>query len=247
MALDWNEKEMYFYYAGIANSDYPGVIWEKILPHLNNCSSLIDIGCGPGAFTLKALEDGFNVTSVDSNLNSIEVLSREIQKRNLHRNSSIVLSDWNDIKAGKFDVSIAAYCFYGSIGSKEGIEKIISCTNVLAVFILPARLQKSEFFSDELYKKLNMEAPVFNENDTLDNIMEAAKISGKKVSVEEIEYDFGIPCQRQRDMCVSFLCDKLEIKNRHIIEEHIRNIKTYRNGMEWLPNIRKSLLIMCHD
>lgn len=246
MSLDWNEEQIYFYYAGIALSDYPRVIWDSISPYLKVSTTLIDIGCGPGAFTLKALEEGFSVTSLDYNMNSLNMLEREIKKRNLFQKSSIIFGDWKDVKTGKFDVSVAANCFSDAIGSREGVEKIISNTNNIAVFIFPAKLQKEEFFSESLYEELNIQAPVFSKNNSFDNIMSVSSLLGKKVCLKEIEYDFGIPYEEKNDRCISFLCEKLRIDNKQVIKNHIRKHITYKNGVRWLENIRKSYLIICN-
>ena len=56
---DWTDQQIENYYLGIKYSDYPSVIWEKIKPKIVGYTSLIDVGCGPGAFDLKAAEEGF--------------------------------------------------------------------------------------------------------------------------------------------------------------------------------------------
>jgi len=247
VTFSWDEIQNYFYQAGIIHSDYPKIIWDKIVPYIKNYHSLMDIGCGNGAFTLKALEEGFNVTSIDCNYNSLEALKCEIVKRNLCQRSSVVFGDWENVKAKKCDVSIASYCFNGYIGSKKGIEKILLNTNYVSVFVLPAVLEKGEFYSKDLYNKLNIDPPLFNRNDSFENIVQAANMLGKNLIISEIQYDFGIPYENKSDRSIYFLCEKLKIYDRNVIEEHIENIKTFKNGIQWIPNIRKSLLVICRD
>ncbi len=74
---EWTDLQILNYYLGLKYSDYPGVFWEKMKPDIAGCTTLIDIGCGPGAFALKAAEAGFNVLAVDINKKSLEALKKQ--------------------------------------------------------------------------------------------------------------------------------------------------------------------------
>ena len=94
MVKDWSDRQIDVYFAGIDSSDYPAIFWERMKPWLRGCSSILDIGCGPGAFTLKALDEGFYVQAVDINEKNLQALETRIKKKGYPQKCTLLRGDW---------------------------------------------------------------------------------------------------------------------------------------------------------
>lgn len=239
---NWTEQQIRGYFDGLRYSDYPFVFWEKMRSHLAGCCTLTDVGCGPGAFALKALEEGFAVQAVDINEKNLEALAEQVKQREFENMCRIIHGDWLEVKVEKSDVTVCAYSMGGRIGTPEGIKRIIAKTKKAAFFITPCEGEQTDFCSQSLYKEVGLKPPYFKgDHRDIVNILEA---DGHKVQSEIIEYDFGLPLKENEYIdTVHFLAEKLDIPSIRLVEEHIKRIRTVRNGMHWIPNPRTSAMI----
>ena len=240
---EWSEQQITYYYLGIRHSDYPEVFWQKMKPVIKNYKTLIDIGCGPGAFALKAAESGFQVQAVDISKKNLDALKMQVKLLRLN-NVNTIPGDWVDVQVEKNDVSVCAYSFGDTIGTLEGIKKIIDLTNEVAFFITPYETLQTDFLSEKLYHKSGIEPPSFKGN--YQDILNIFNYLHEDVSLETVEYDFGMPLNSKEELnsCAVYLGEKLGIPSVGLVEEHLQKIAgRKKNGMYWVPNPRKSTMI----
>lgn len=248
ISKEWTDKQIKNYIAGIELSDYPRVFWLKMSKLLDGCHSLTDIGCGPGAFALEAARQKMAVQAVDADEKNLEALKR-IALSNSYCNVTAILGNWLDVKADKTDVCVAAYCFGGEIGTKEGIKKILQSTLKIAFFIAPYSSGQKDFASKELYGVLEEEPPSFTGD--YQDLLKIFRELGETVQHEILEYDFGMPIKDNSEdslnNCALYLCEKLGLCGDHgtleAVKRHVKGIVTVRNGVNWVPNPRKSVMI----
>ncbi|MDO9535036.1 MAG: class I SAM-dependent methyltransferase [Bacillota bacterium] len=238
---EWTDKQILNYYLGVKYSDYPKIFWEKMKPEIAGCKTIIDIGCGPGAFALKAVEANFNVQAVDINKKSLEALKK--QTRGL-KNLKTIYGNWLEVEVEKSDAAICAYSFGGEIGTLEGIRKIIDVTEEAAFFIASYDTIQTDFLSKELYRESGIEPPVFRGN--YQDLLQLFAILKEEVQYETVEYDFGMPLDSKEEIndCAVYLSEKLGLPSRELVKEHLKKIITMKNGIYWVPNPRKSTMII---
>lgn len=248
MEKNWTREEIKAYYAGIRYSDYPLVFWQRILPYLEECSSLSDIGCGPGAFCLQALEAGLRVQAIDINYKNLQALEEQVAKRGKTRNCRFLYGDWLEVPALKTDVSVCAYSLGGNIGTSAGLKKILDITERVAFLIIPYDGHHADFRSEELYEKFGIKLPEFQSS--YKKYIQMLQQWELKIKYESVEYDFGVPFVKENlgDYAI-FLQEKLGLPGRKdviaSITTHINKWAMEKNGRPWLPNPKKGVMITC--
>ncbi len=237
---EWTDEQIEGYYLGIESSDYPAVFWERMKPALSACKTLLDLGSGPGAFALKALEIGLRVQAVDRSRKNLNALRKKVGNSPA---LELIHGCWPEVEVGKSDATVCAYSFGGGIGTPEGIKKIIDRTEKIAYFITPADKVQTDFMSEELYARAGIEPPSFG-GDCRDllRIFGALK---REVEWETVTYDFGMPLKNEKEIgpCAVYLADKLGLPDPALLLEHLHRIVTMRHGACWVPNPRNSALI----
>lgn len=242
--LNWNPDHIKYYYEGVKHSEYPRKIWAMIQPFAARCNTVLDIGCGGGAFSIMALEQKYAVTALDISKIQLGYLRDEARLNGLEKGLTIIEGDFADTTVVPHDIAIAAYCFEGNISNMINIEKILHCTNKLGVFVLPGEIAKHEFLSELLPVDAITVQQNFHESGTLKNILEAADGNGIRIIQKEIICDFGIPYDRYDPYQVEFVAKKLGITDLVITRKHIEKIKILNRGMPWLPNMKKMIVIL---
>lgn len=243
---DWTDQQIKNYYLGIKYSDYPRVFWKEMKPFLKDCKSIMDIGCGPGAFALKALEKEFDVYGIDKNkkhLDSLEKASKKFGVKNLH----IFHDSWLKINCKASDASICAHSLGEEIGTSQGIEKVLNFTKKVAFFITPFENVQTDFFSQALYKELKIKPRVYSKG--YKDILEIFNQLKEKVQYSTIAYDFGMPFDKEIGIKgnAMYLAEKLGIPYDKSIEQHMKKILIEKKEMLWIPNIKKSILIVWNN
>ncbi|HJO94665.1 MAG TPA: class I SAM-dependent methyltransferase [Victivallales bacterium] len=236
----WSKNDIFFYYLGMKYSEYPKKIWERIKKENQGLSSILDIGCGPGAFSLPALEDTCKVQAIDINQDHLSALENRCSNI---KNLTLVHSDWTDAQVNKADITICAYSLSSNIKSTQGIKKIINYTKNTAYFISFINQEKTDFLSESLIQKLSITPKRYpSSNSDLESLFRGLR---GKTTVETIEYDFGIPYLENVSLgkYVDFISRKTGISDSKVIKAHIRNIIVKKNGISWIPNPKKSLFI----
>jgi SAM-dependent methyltransferase len=243
---EWTDAQVDHYLEGIKHSDYPALFWQRMLPYLKGggCRTVMDIGSGPGAFALRAAEDGFIVQAVDSSRKSLDVLETEASGFAAGAIKTIC-GNWPDVIVDHCDAAICAYSFGGDIGTSRGISEIFKVTGRVIFFISPVEKTQVDFLSRELYEGEGSSPPEFkgNYHDVMDTLA-ALKVN---YSVETVSHDFGFPLKDRSeiDRCALFLADKLGLSSTGRMKKHLEKIIIDRNNMLWVPNPRVSALITC--
>lgn len=241
---EWSDRQVEFYFAGIDQSDYPAVFWERIRPRLAGCQSLLDIGCGPGAFALRALADGYFVQAVDSSAKCLRALEHQAKGRGCSDRCRLIPGDWLDpsLEIEPADVCISANSTGGGIGSPAGIAKIFSYAKKAVFFVVPYERERADFLSRKLFERAGLPVPTF-QNDYRTIITELTA-QGITPEWQVFSYDFGMPLYKEGlEACARFLQEKLEVFPLGTVKEHLESIRTIRNGQDWIPNPKKSVLI----
>jgi SAM-dependent methyltransferase len=241
---DWTADQIQYYLEGIKYSDYPSVFWRYMQPLIEGYQTFLDVGSGPGAFALKALEEGFLVQAVDSSRKSLEALEYQAGTQNKNRLKTIC-GNWPDVDADQCDTAVCAYSFGGSIGTEQGIAKIFDLTRSSVFFITPVDKIQTDFLSEKLYQLEGLNPPLFKGNyKDLTGILDKFQID---YDLEILSYDFGFPLRKLSaiDDCALFLTEKLGLVSYTLVKEHLNKIITERNRLLWVPNPRRSALITC--
>lgn len=240
---EWTDEQILNYYLGIEHSDYPRVFWEAMKPHLSGCTSLIDIGSGPGAFALKAATEGFHVQAVDINKKNLDALQDKIKALGLKK-VNLIYGDWLEVEVEKSDAAVSAYSLGGTIGTVEGIKKIFASALKAVFFITPYASVQTDFLTGELYIEMGIEPPSFS-GDYRD-LLRLIQNQREGVECKIIEYDFGMPLagKEELDSCAVYLGEKLGLPSTDLLKDHLQKIITMKNGLYWVPNPRKSALII---
>ncbi|NLW07985.1 MAG: methyltransferase domain-containing protein [Clostridia bacterium] len=240
---DWTDQQIKYYYEGIKHSDYPRLFWQKMQPFMEGARTLTDIGCGPGAFALEAAAAGFQVQAVDINGKNLRALAGQAEARGL-ANIELIHGDWLEVTVAESEVTVCAYSFGGNIGTRAGIEKLLATTRELAFLISPCEKVRTDFLSAELYQKMGIAPRTFSGDHR--EILQIFSELQQQVEFEIVAYDFGMPLASKDEIksCAVYLSDKLELPDVQLVEAHIRDILTVKDGLYWLPNPKKSAFII---
>jgi len=242
MGKEWTDQQIDVYFRGIACSDYPAVFWEKMTPYLAGCTSLIDVGSGPGAFALQALAAGFFVQAVDVDGKNLRALREKAASLGFLERCRILQGDWLAVKTEKADAVVCAYSMGGSIGTAAGIAKAARMAPRALFFLAPYAGTFTDFQSLPLYEKAGIEPPTYG--GYYRGVLEILKGLGLAYVCETVEYDFGFPADwADEDTIARFLAEKLQLPDLEEVRKHCRDIVEIRNGRRWLPNRKKAVLI----
>jgi len=245
---DWTDEQIQHYYIGTSCSEYPRVFWERIKQRLKHCRDVIDLGCGPGAFALAAVQDGYFVQAVDSNKKQLSALENKMLEWGRNTHCRLINSDWLDAEVEAADAVISAYCFGGSIGCRKGLEKIISKTKKALFFIMPYNDERIDFCGETIFNQLGKKIPVYGDcRKTLDNTLENLQSLGIKYDCELIEYDFGINLTYSSvERSTSFIAEKFDFEMSPMMREYVEDMIVEKDGCRWIPNPKTSVLISCN-
>jgi 2-polyprenyl-3-methyl-5-hydroxy-6-metoxy-1,4-benzoquinol methylase len=81
---------------------------------LSSCNRILDLGCGPGLYTKRFSDMGFDVTGVDTSRRSIEYAKCRDTKTT-YSHSNYLENEF----AGMFDIALMIYCDYAALTLSE--------------------------------------------------------------------------------------------------------------------------------
>lgn len=114
------------------------VSWILQICQLYSCEDLLDLGCGPGLYTLPLAEKGFSVTGIDFSRRSISYAQSAAENKALKL--SYYCEDYLSINyASKFDIAVMIYCDYGALSDqnrKTLLEKVYQSLRPGGLFLL---------------------------------------------------------------------------------------------------------------
>ncbi|MCX7903906.1 MAG: class I SAM-dependent methyltransferase, partial [Caloramator sp.] len=119
---------------------------------------VLDIGSGPGTFSVPAAELGAEVIAVDSSIYMFDAIIDRIKKGNLN-NIKCHLSPWETFEPPPCDVAICAFAA-NSLKEEKQFKKLYEKTNKY-IFIITQTLSKEyEFGLNKVLDALNMKIKV---------------------------------------------------------------------------------------
>jgi methylase of polypeptide subunit release factors len=100
---------------------------------LDQSTCVLDVGSGPGTYSLPLAEAAGKVTALDTSAEMLDVLKQEADKRQL-RNIEVRLTDWHDISGQKeYDLVLAANC--PAISDRKNLFKMNDLSRRYAMLI----------------------------------------------------------------------------------------------------------------
>lgn len=150
-AEDWDKRAWKF-----SEKIYEGFYNDKMeaLINLDDCESILDVGCGPGTFAIKLAHKVANAHAFDFSSTMIEVLEHNAKKRNITNINASCLdinSNWDHLPV--CDVVVASRCLEVS-DIKSTLIKIDNHAKKRAY--ITYKVGKS-FLSDEILKVIDRE------------------------------------------------------------------------------------------
>jgi len=89
-------------------------ITDFILSHTKPAGRLLDLGCGPGLYTSRFSDNGYQVTGIDFNEASIEYAAEK--RKDIHYITGDYIKEY---PAGQYDAVIMIYCDLGTHSDKD--------------------------------------------------------------------------------------------------------------------------------
>ncbi|MCY6960045.1 nucleoside-triphosphatase [Clostridium brassicae] len=244
--MGWSKENKKFYNEALEHpgNEYPQVFIEEMRKDINEFKNIkvLDIGAGTGVFTFPLLNEGAEVTAVDSSFSACESIREKAIKKHIHKMKCII-SDWTKISYDeKYDIAICAFCFNG-VEDKSYLEKLIKCTKQRIYIITYKQKYHKNFKSDEFYSRIGRKPKKFSCNKK--NIFKNLDEIKCKYSFKEIKFPFS-QYFKNFDEARSFFYNHFKIeseKDKKITDEFIKeNLKKVKNELVF-PNYRESIMI----
>ncbi|MCL0084666.1 class I SAM-dependent methyltransferase [Thermodesulfovibrionales bacterium] len=129
----------------LEHNNYPGVLLEKVQRHLNENSTVLDIGAGTGAFALPLARLVKTVTVVEPSVEMLARLRRKMDTTNIR----IINKRWEDVtlkEIGRHDLVLAAHSLYSIANIEAELKKMLAVANKRFCFIIMVGWQ--DFYAD---------------------------------------------------------------------------------------------------
>ncbi len=88
--------------------------YDRLTSHIKGRQSVLDIGCGTGALTLRAAQKGARVKGIDVNTRLLEIAKQRVAEANLEQNVELCemgVAELGGEKAESYDVLMGGLCF----------------------------------------------------------------------------------------------------------------------------------------
>lgn len=157
-------------------------------------SSVLDIGCGPGALSLALADRGIAVTALDNSPGMIHTLEETICKKKIH-GITTRLVDWRKVPAEpKYDLTAA--CFFPDAFSSEGLSRMESFTAGVCLLVLGDG--KDAFpIRKEIWKKV-MNIPIPGGNFNFICAKNYLRVAGRMPLTEKLKFPVSMDVELSR-------------------------------------------------
>lgn len=226
--IDKKSVEEYLRDINLDINDYPKKILEYIKGVVGNFENLtvLDIGSGPGTFSIPVAKLGANVVAVDSSIYMFDALIDRIKKENLN-NIKCHLAPWETFEPPLCDVAICAFAA-NSLKEEKQFKKLYEKTNKY-IFIITQTLSKEyEFGLNKVLEALNIN---IKENKPYLSLVKMLLDYESPFIINFSEVDFHKSFEKDEDI-YEFICQRLNIKLDkkflfETIKEHILKYGDY--------------------
>ncbi|MCL0105895.1 class I SAM-dependent methyltransferase [Thermodesulfovibrionales bacterium] len=136
--VDWYDLQL-------EHNNYPGVLLDKVQRHLNENSTVLDIGAGTGAFAFPIAQLVKAVTVVEPSAEMLTHLRRKMDTTNIR----IINKRWEDVtlkEVGQHDLVLAAHSLYGIADIEAEMKKMLAVAKKHFCFII--RVGRQDFYAD---------------------------------------------------------------------------------------------------
>jgi len=91
-----------------------GKVYERLVSHIEQGQSVLDLGCGTGALTLRAADKGAVVKGIDTNAQMLEIAQKRVKEAGLSQMvklSETGVAELGSEDAESYDVVMSGLCF----------------------------------------------------------------------------------------------------------------------------------------
>lgn len=226
----WNEKSIEWYLRAGEYSQYPRLVLDEIIPHLEADMTVLDIGCGPGLYALALSPLVKKIYAMDRQKIVLDTLAGHSKASNI----SYLHEDWpNTTLRGPVDVIISAFGSGQTMNSKEGITAMLNLKPKLIFLVAPG----------DYTPPFGWHADKFSES--ADRTTDLLTELGLHYATQHLRIDFGQPV-RDWEEASDFLSSFLRISPTQALE-HAQNIAVQHPWGLYLPNPRNAVIIKVKD
>ncbi|RMF95871.1 MAG: class I SAM-dependent methyltransferase [Candidatus Schekmanbacteria bacterium] len=155
----WDERKVEWYDRALEESDYSKKILNIIIPLIQECKTIIDIGAGCGPLSIPLAELGYQVTALEPSPSMINKIRQKAEKKKLS-NMKFLEAKFGEIDAGKHDAAIVANVRKLFVELDDFLKNLESVSPKITILIVGADTKNNKFFFSELYPILfNKEYP----------------------------------------------------------------------------------------
>jgi SAM-dependent methyltransferase len=199
-------------------------------------STVLDIGCGTGAFTIPFALSGAHVTALDISEGMISRLIEAAQLLNI-QTIKAVRSGWDDfdVNSNERAYDIVFCGFSAAVISKEDIEKMERCSRRWCVYAASGKILRDPRCQEVL---LDLRAPL-NPRPDIRIIKRLLKKMGRQPVFET--FTKFIEDQRTQDEVMHMLSNRLEASGRSMEAERI----ALKVGCWWEKHFGASEIAEC--
>lgn len=159
----WDKKALDFPRYDESNNKFQQKI-IKILKDeniLNDKTSILDIGCGTGVYTIPLSKECENITALDISSTMLEILEEDSWNYNVNTKIKTKCSNWKEFKSNeKYDLVLATLS--PAFSDEQDFEKILEYSKMYVCFIDFIDTKGSNF-EELIYNTYGVEKVVFKD------------------------------------------------------------------------------------
>lgn len=240
--MDWNQREMDWYYQALQKNEYPENIINYIEPILKKDYKMLDVGCGIGTFAQVLKEKVAEVIGIDHSekmLNYLKTINKAEKKK-----IKVKTGDWNklDLKSEKpINGLFTAYTGEEVVGNRSSILKMEEVVEDIIFLFVPTAREKHSFSTAELFAKLGR--PKREHQICSLDLFKLLYELEINFQYRDFEYNFGQPFSDFKE-AVDFFEFHYELKKnkRTILKSFLNDQLQQKDDYLWIDNFKKSTL-----
>ncbi|HBV68225.1 MAG TPA: hypothetical protein DEF04_08610 [Clostridiales bacterium] len=240
--FNWTNQSIKWYLASECTTTFYKNITEKLEPFTKNCKTLLDIGCGIGAFSVEFAMKGFEVTAIDKSPVAVECLLSRARRMGL-KNLDPINITFEDFRFNNnYDIIFVSYMM--SLINENNIENIIQKANKHLVLVMPFNNIKNDFSVNELYVELGLNLKNLEQLNYLSTVDFLSK-KNIKHDIKIINTEFGQPFNTFTE-AIQFVYHyfNIPIEKRFEAAEWLNRKIIKLNNKFYLPNNKESAIII---